>query len=342
MQAIFIIAALLFLIFEKKIWLRPLLALAAGALIVALPFFIYSLFVGNLKDFFQEYIFNTLTTVSVAPPSETNLLTNRFQSANILITYLLEWGDLIYCPELAIRLLFLITGAIAFLFLKEKYRWMPLVASLFIFAICIRHHFYYSFSSCSFMLLFLFVALFSLYKKPLPRYALPLCTVIALGIVIPAHILYFNFKILFFNNNINQQDYYKVSCIISQVDQPTIINANDGEFGYGVMADALPAGKYWNRQTGMTDKMQHEHIALVLSGKADFIIINQRFIDRQFLDYPDVITQRALDEAGYQICCHFGEAADYLLLSKHDDLIIPESISLSLRDLFFKKNPFKK
>ena len=339
MQSVLILISLVYLIKEKKNWLRPLLFLAGGAIIVILPFFIYFLSSGTLTAFIQEYILNTLHTVDIAAPSGTNLLTSRIQSKNLLITYLLEWGDLVYCPELATRLVFLLTGGILFLLSNKEYRWMPLVASFLVFALCVRHHFFYYFNSCSFLLVFLYISLFSLPKKHLPKYFTSLCMLVTIGILIPAHILFFNFKILFFNNNINQKDYYKVSYIISQVHQPTIINANDQEFGYGVWAEALPAGKYWSRQTVMTQEMQHEHTELILSGKADFIVINQRFIDRPFLDYPDIITQKALDDAGYAICCRFGEAMDYLLLSKHKDLDIPESISLSRKDLFLKKKP---
>lgn len=340
MQGVFILISFAYLLREKKNLLKPLLSIAGGALFVSLPFLVYFLSSETLTAFIQEYIFNTLQTVDTAAPSDTNLLTARIQSKNLLITYLLEWGDLVYCPELATRLVFLLTGGILFLFInKKEYRWMPLVVSFVVFALCIRHHFYYYFNSCSFLLIFLYICLFALFRKPLPRFFTPLCMVVTIGILIPAHILFFNFKILFFNNNINQKDYYKVSYIISQVNHPTIINANDQEFGYGVWAEALPAGKYWSRQTVMTQEMQHEHTALILSGKADFIVINQRFIDQQFLDYPDIITQKALDDAGYTTCCRFGEAMDYLLLTKHKDLDIPEIVQISRKNLFFKKLP---
>ena len=218
---------------------------------------------------------------------------------------------------------------------EGKYRWMPLLVSLAIFALAIRHHFLYYFNSCSFLLLFLVVGIVSLFGKPLPRWAVPLTALAVVSIAIPFHILTYNFKILFFNDNINQRDYYRAAYIMSQVKSPKLVNAYGHEYGFGVPAETLPAGKYWTKQNGMTAEMMAEHNALILSGRADFILINEAAWTRS-----ECVSEQQLADAGYVECCRLGEGQDLILLSKRHDLEIPDRVSVSLSKLFLKQKPF--
>ena len=335
MQAVLILGTLYWLLREKRSWLKPFLYGLCGFGAVTVPFLIYFLIAGNFPAFIQEYLLNTLQTVGEAAPNDTNVLLSQIATTNPLITYLLEWGDVAYCPELGALLLLIALGGILFLRREGKYRWMPLLVSLAIFALAIRHHFLYYFNSCSFLLLFLVVGIVSLFGKPLPRWAVPLTALAVVSIAIPFHILTYNFKILFFNDNINQRDYYRAAYIMSQVKSPKLVNAYGHEYGFGVPAETLPAGKYWTKQNGMTAEMMAEHNALILSGRADFILINEAAWTRS-----ECVSEQQLADAGYVECCRLGEGQDLILLSKRHDLEIPDRVSVSLSKLFLKQKPF--
>ena len=335
-QAVLILCARYYLIRERKSWLKPFLHGLGGFAAVALPFVVCFLIAGIFSAFIREYILNTLHTVGEAAPNETNILLSQVATTNPFITYMLEWGDVLYCPALGALLLLLVLGGLLFLRRERKYRWMPLVVSLAVFALAVRHHFLYYFNICSFLAVFLVIGIVSLFDKPLPRRAVPLAAAVAFGIIVPFHILTANFRVLFFNDNINQRDFYKVAYVMSQVEKPRLVNAYGHEYGFGVPAGSLPAGKYWTKQNGMTEEMLDEHKALILSGKADFIILHESVLRRE-----GCVTLEQLEEAGYRECFRLGEGMDYLLLSNHEGLDCKEYATPSRKDLFLKRAVFK-
>lgn len=332
MQAVLILAALIYLVREKRSWTKPLICGLGGLAVVWIPFLVYFLFVGNVSEFLQEYFINTLGTVNQPIPNEKNILLNALPTNNPFIGYLWEWGDLIYRPHIGSLFILLMLGGILFLATKRKYRWIPLLCSIFIFAITMRHHNWtYYFTSCSFLLVFLFVGILSLFPKPLSRFVATTLSISAICIAILFHILSFNFKTLYFNDNVNQREYYRVAYVMAQIKKPTLINAYLFERGFGAPAETLPAGKDWALQLGYTQKMLEEHTALILSGKADFIIVDQKSFDN-----PDYLSEQQILDLGYAECLRFGKKDDLILLSKHPGLIIPEKVLLSRKDLFFK------
>ena len=335
-QAIFILCALIYLIREKINWWKPFLWGVAGFCAVTVPFLCYFLIKGNLMPFIQEYFINTFHTVATIDPNwcPRNLLLTAVHTDNPLLMYLLEWGDLIYSPSLVAVLSVLLLGGAIFLKKKMPYNWMPLLVSAWVFAITIRHHTDYYFNICSFLSIFLITGLLSLFSEVGKKTVL--VTVIVSLIIIPFHILAYSFKVSIFNDNINQRDFYKVSYIMSQVKNPTIVNAYEYELGYGILSESMPAGKYWTKQNGVTPEMMKEHEDLILSGKADFVIINKDlFPDGRF------ITGRQLTDIGYKEYLQFGELNNYLLFSNREGLDVKENATPSVVDLFLKKNPFK-
>lgn len=333
MQAVFLLCFLYYLLHERINCWKPCLAGLGGFAAVTLPFLICFLLSGNLTAFLQEYILNTLKTVEAAAPNDTNILLSQLSATHPLVTYLLEWGDILYCPEIGALFLLLILGSILFLRSGRRYRWMPLFVSTAIFSIAVRHHFLYYFNICAFMLLFLAVGIVAIFGKPFRKWTVPAVAVLSAGILIPCHILTFNFKTLVFNDNINQRDYYRVACIMSQVEHPTLVNAYAHEYGFGVPAGALPAGKYWSKQNGITDRMLDEHKELILSGKADFIILHQ-----DTFSHAECVSEAQLTQAGYHELCRIGEGEDFILLSNRENLYVPEYATPPVRDLLLKKN----
>ena len=59
------------------------------------------------------------------------------------------------------------------------------------------------------------------------------------------------------------------------------MNLVAGEFGFGIQSEALPAGKYWSRQVGMTYEMTKGHLKLLVKRRADYAIAYNADICRQ-------------------------------------------------------------
>lgn len=332
MQAVFIMCALAVLIKEKKNWWQPFLCGISGFLSITLPFIILFLIKGNLAAFIQEYFVKTLQTVQAVDADwcPGNLLLSTVQTDNPLLTYLLEWGDLIYSPKILVVFATLVLGGLLFMKKAVRYRWMPLVVSVLVFALVIRHHTDYYFTSCSFLFIFLLIEILDSFSRKADRKTV-IGAMVAASLIIPFHLLSYSFKVLIFNDNINQRDFYRISYVMSQVDRPTLINAYDYERGFGILSESLPAGKYWTRQNGITPEMRKEHEDLILSGSADFIII-----DSNYFEDSELINKQQLLDIGYVEYLHFGSSGNFILFSNKEDLDVPDNATPSLMALFRK------
>lgn len=333
MQAVFILCSIAYLLKEKIKWWKPLLSGLLGFGAIMLPFIVLFLIKGNLAPFIQEYFVKTIQTVQAVDSNwcPGNLLLSVVHTDNPFLTYLLEWGDLIYTPEILVLFITLIIGGIFFLKRKSNYRWMPLVASIMIFALTIRHHTDYYFTICSFLFVFVLIELFESYNITTEKKTVMMAMLIAL-LVVPFHILTYSFRVLIFNDNINQKDFYRLSYVMSQVEKPTIINAYEYEQGFGIQSESLPAGKYWARQNGMTSEMRKEHENLILSGTADFVIINKEIFDDDRL-----IKEQQLIDIGYKEYMRFGEKEEHILYSLRNDLVVIDNATPPLFSLFLKR-----
>ena len=333
MQAVFILCALVVLIKEKINWWKPFLWGVIGFCSVTLPFIALFLIKGNLLPFIQEYFIKTIQTVDNAGLNwaPQNLLLSQVDTNNPLLTYLLEWGDVIYTPEIGFVLVTLIIGGLLFKKRGTRYGWMPLLVSLWVFAFTIRHHTYYYFNICSFLFIFIVIELIDRIEEHRGKIVIT-AVLLASLLIIPAHLLAYSFKVLIFNDNLNQRDFYRVSYVMSQVEKPKIVSAYEYEEGFGILSESLPAGKYWVMQNGMTPAMMKEHEDLILSGKADFIII-----DKRSFEIRNRIKESQLLDKGYEEYLRFGDSNNYILYSNRKGLDVKEESTPSYIELFIKK-----
>ncbi len=313
--------------------IKPVLYVFFGFFFAALPFLLYFFIAGNLSAFVQEYFINTFKTVSETVMDSDNLILISFPDPGFPFSYLAEWAEIIYAPRTGAMFILLVTsGAIMASFLT-KHRWLPILLSLLFFAVTIRHAFYYYFTACAPCLEFLFIGLIGK-LRPAPKPLIPVVSVLVLGIVSICHILSYNFKVIFFNDNEARQDYYAVSAYLCQVEKPRIVNAFWAETGLGTLAEALPAGRYWSRQVGATESMSAGHKALILSGEPDFIIIYNRTKFETHLGMSIDILQ----QLGYKEYVRFGEEDSSSLFSKHE-LKMVESVDIRQADILLKRAP---
>ena len=138
---------------------------------------------------------------------------------------------------------------------------------------------------------------------------------------------------MFFYENQARTDFYTMSAYMKQIKNPKIAYAVVFENGSGVLAEALPAGKYWSQQLGMPPKMFNEHRDLLLSGDADFIIISDE--SKMNKDYH--LTLQDFLDIGYHEYYRFGESQNACLISKHI-LEHKEPHSPSKWDILLKRN----
>lgn len=335
MQVFMIFAALI--IKRNNHCLSSILYCLLGFFIVILPFVSYFAINHILGPFCQEYFIKTLSTVSgLYSEYSPNLLLrtqDRF-SDNLLITYLFEWASVLYEPEIGAQFIIILLGTFWWGQNQERYRFLPMVLSICVFGIAIRHFISYYFTITALFCIFLFIQLLSTPKRVSSIISLSISS-FAIVTCIIAHILYFNYSILFFNNNKNQQDFYSIASIIHQVPHPTIVNAGCGEYGFGITEEILPAGKYWALQNGATTEMKKEHKDLVLSGKADFVVVRWN----STLASAGISLQE-LEDAGYKLVYQFGEGEISCLYSNQTLDITPIPSTFSDWDKFRKKHIF--
>ena len=284
MQASMIIVALWYWMWERSEYGAPLKWLLCGMAAVALPFVIWLTAVGAFPAFVDEYFINTFHTVTTEKGFMATLseeMTNSWSAINsqalLLIIALGGW--------LLSRLL-------------PCYRYVPLVISLFFYLVCTRHNMNYYYSACYSFLLFLFIYLISQLRKPVRTWNYVLAAAVVLVWSISENVRSTSPKQMTTKwATTSYRDSYNRIARAIDGEKPLMMNLCAGEFGFGMAAKALPAGKYWSKQVGMTPEMLKGHKDLLKSGRADYVIA---------LDdvscYRDGLTPQYIRSLGYEVC----------------------------------------
>ena len=130
---------------------------------------------------------------------------------------------------------------------------------------------------------------------------------------------------LFFVNKQERTDYYMVAYFMSQIDKPKLLYYRFAERGYGTIAGALPASKYWSTQTDPTQEMLDIQHKDAMSGKADFIIA-----------YMTTENDKLFSEIGYHKLYVF---SGLVLYGKHK-ISVPSTKHVSNMDVLLKRRVF--
>lgn len=312
MQSVFILFAGYHAIRRHHSFVLPFLWLLAGLLITFTPFILYLIAQGSFHAFIQEYFVNAYITA--------------FFDEGLREDYLYDWVAVLTNPLRLPFFLILVVGGILFSFKTEKYKLFPLISTLFIFAITVTHSYWdYYFNSCAICCIWPIIWLTKVAPTISTR---PVIT--AMGVVVALTVCqlaidrYFKHN-LFWNDGQEREEFYNYEYYISQIPQPTIINASFHEEGHGILSRALPGTKYWAKQNGSSVQMNMEHINGILSRKASFIIMYQKA--------DNLIEEDFIHHAGYPY--HY---AGYLLSKKQ--LSKPaKPIHVSNWEVFTKQMP---
>ena len=289
MQGSIILVALYFYARQQKTLLHPLKWMAAGAGVVALPFVVYFLVTGTWSAFIQEYIVNTFKTVQ--PGGE---------DATMLSSYLGELMESIRTPSTSALLMVIVYGAWLMSQQLPRYRFAPMFVGVCFFLLATMHNFLYYYCICAPFVIYIFIYTISLLRKPIGYRSF---AVVVLAIA--AWSIYDNVKkdlplarVAIWADNDDKQFFNTVSDIIATVPhQPRIFNLLSFELGFGIEQKALPVGKYWGKQNGMTVEMQQEHVGLLFSKQADIVIV----YDEEVCDEKG-FTRSNISSLGYKLC----------------------------------------
>lgn len=249
-----------------------------GLLAMALPFFVYFLAQGNMQAFINEYFLATYSTVIHQSPWQ--LLAGKCLHPNICDLFPL-----------------LVLLGVALLRWRYKLsRYIFLVPVPFIIlSVTPSLDYYYTIVTPLSIAFIIFVVDWVMARIRLSNRNALLVACLLAGIGLLG-----NFKArhpLCFQDNYGRQAFYDMEAFMSQKEHPLVMCYNMDN-SIGVVADALPACKYWALQNGATTAMHAERTAALKARKADFIIVCKA----KETDDVGEANHRNLSSNGYVYC----------------------------------------
>lgn len=310
------------LIREKKNILVPFLWLITGFTILALPFVLYMIIVGNVGAFIQEYFLTTMQTV---------------QSYNGLSTYIHEWLFLTYDTHYVVLFVFGLAGAWLMGRNVEKDRYFFSISFLGFYAIAIHHssflHWHYL-SACLFFVIWICIYV----AKTFTGKGLWLTTSIVMGYSFFANIFSWGYvsHTWFFTGSEERKGFYEASSYISQIENPMLLFYFTLDNSQGVSSNCLPATKYWALQMGATKEMEADQNMAIKMQKADFIITDDHILP---LEYSDSLFR---NHGYHKIYSYSLDELTFQLYTKHDLKDYRSRLHLSSFNILLKNNILNK
>lgn len=287
-----------------------------GMAVVVLPFLVYFLVQGNISAFISEYFCNTYSTVS-KPFKET------------LMLYLRDW--------ITVRKSFILffIGIILFCHKYKVSYWLNFCLFTFV-AIAVYGLFAYYNSILTPFAIFLLIVAADLieHKFRLDKTKIIIASIICVLVSVAYNI--HTDKSFVFKENKWRQSYYDVSQLMAQTKNPKVMFYLQ-DFGIGILANDLPACKYWARQHGATPIMDKERRKALSERQADFIFVSN--FDSPLVD----VSEEELKKLDYVYCCKTIGENDFLHVYCKKELYkeLPH-VQLNTFDLLLKKNLFCK
>lgn len=257
---------------------------AVGMMAVALPFLVYLLVMGSFSGFIQEYFINTTLTIYTH-------YSNTYKDE-----LLYAWG----APAQQFQLLAIIAGGWLLSRLLPRYRYFPLLVGLFFYVIAVRHGYYYYYQICYIFIIYFLIYIASLVKNPIKIYHLGIA-----ALIVVSWGIFDNCRegsqlkaVAKWSDGKDREEYEEalnITKAMSGYQKPTILNLLYYEQGFEVPYEGLPAGKYYAFQNGMTPEMTAEHVELLKSGMADFVIVGDKKLCDQW-----GYTEKVIESYGYK------------------------------------------
>lgn len=294
MQALMITVALWYYIRREHHVIGPVKWLIAGMLVVGMPFIVYLAVMGSLRGFIQEYFINTMLTVS---SKEDSLSTFRDD-------FLYSWGE----PQNQILLLLICGGGWLGGRMLPYWRQLPWIIGIWFYLLATRHNLPHYYSICNLFLLFPLIYFVGLIKRPLKNSYLAVAIIAILGWGVfdnSREQSKLSCKLRWWNgvDSIYIAHSQRISQSLKSIDgihKPRVLNLFCVEYGFTTEQECLPAGKHFAYQVGTTTAMEQEHVDLLKSGRADYVLVswvkrcNEKGYNREVIEsygYQEVLRQ---------------------------------------------------
>ena len=131
----------------------------------------------------------------------------------------------------------------------------------------------------------------------------------------------------FTQDNVGRREFYAYEYVISQVRNPRIVSMG-GYMGLGTTCEALPACRYWARQSGATEEMIAMQVECCRRMDADFVIVHT--------DLPEMM--REMRTIGYHEIDKSTTWYPFVLYSKRQLSLPPAGYHVSDMDVLMKKH----
>ncbi len=258
-----------------------------GIAALTLPFVVYFLWRGNLVAMVQEYFVNTFLTTGQSNSSQ--LWRTVFY--NVLIDRMALYQT--------VMLVGAIVGIVLFCRRFRMSYWLLLAYLPFFLSLGLQPSWYYYFSIVTpfyvFFLLFL-VGCCSRFICALPKTVIAAVAVVVClgGTAYNTH-----WRNLVFFPSADQERWDEIQQVVQRKQCPRILVIS-GDYGYGLLARALPACKYWALQYNPSEKIKEERYDALRKHKPDFVTVFDRFGNEKTEKYAKFFT--VLRASGYRQC----------------------------------------
>ncbi len=256
----------------------------AGIAAPAVPFLVYFLIQGNFEAFVHEYFINTSATITINQIGTKSFAREFFYAFCWKFELLLMAGLILFCYN-------------------HKKHW-GLLFSLLVFkcilALGAITHYYQIILPFSIFLLISLVAYMENKFVLSRRIVIPISfALIICSTVFNVHYDRIRKGSVFTSDKEYRQSYYDISHLMATINKPKVMFLQTDR-SQGVLADALPACKYWGRQTGATPAMIKERTKDIRERKPDFLFVDN--FDYEPAMKQHNITPAKLNQLEYVYC----------------------------------------
>lgn len=310
---------LYYLLRERVNIVKPLLFFFIGILALSLPLGSYMYFTGVFNAFITEYFINTMQTVS---------------SDNPIGDYIHEWFRTFADAYYMVLFTLCIIGGYLVGRQLGKDKFFFIISFLGFYGLAIHHNIHRHYVNCClFFMVPIIIYLISVNQNKILMYYQRTIKISFVSVLFFTTLVNWTYTEgyivpnLFFVNQQDRTDYYTVAYYLSQIEKPKLLYYRFAERGYGTIAGALPASRYWSTQTDPTQEMLDIQHRDAVSGKADFIIA-----------YLTSDNDKLFPEIGYHKLYEF---SGLVLYSKHIINAPTTEINVSNWDVLLKRNVFE-
>ena len=267
----------------------PTLLSATAAVVTALPFIIYLIYVRAFDAFVNEYFIHTLMTI------------DNSQSHTSYI------HELLYHMGRADRILYFtasLAGCCGIWFIKRRnLLFSPFILCMF-WALSSRHADSHYFNACTILSVFFIICVVYTYRNLIIN-NIRIFTISATTFAFVFTIMTNSFVRGYLNPTFAfivspySNDMINVYQITSKIEKPKMIFYKSLDRGDGIKAGALPGSIYWTSQKGASKAMEQRQVEDIKAYKADFIIT-------EALDSATLNSQISdLQNYGYKVAYRF-------------------------------------